>query len=419
MDDATPPVAPRYPDPSRTGRLTRDEAMGHLRAGDEALAAGEFREAAMRYSRVVGFDDAPITAAALVGLGEARYRLDDDDAALRSWEAAVQLGETPSSYTAWRNIAAARVRAGDLPRAIEAYREAERRAPPADRAEIATRLGWLTKETGDARAARRYFARGRGDGPLISVTTILIAASVIVSLSALLSNEGSALFDAFQLDKVAVAHGEYWRLWTVTLLHGSFLHLFFNMYALYLAGPIVERWYGPLRFLLFYLACAAAGSVGSFVFGGDQPSVGASGAIFGLFGLLLASGRTHRPVDRQSRALVSQIGMLILINIAFGLAVPGIDNAAHLGGLAAGIWIGLFVPPTRVQTLASLWQRPAEAGTAHVASVPEFVPAAALAVVAFVVVVGLAVGTASRSAHDAPAGTPTARVAAPALAEAA
>ena len=404
MDDATPPVAPRYPDPSRTGRLTRDEAVGHLRAGDEALAAGEFREAAMRYSRVVGFDDPAITAAALVGLGEARYRLDDDDAALRSWEAAVQLGETPSSYTAWRNIAAARVRAGDLPRAIEAYREAERRAPPADRAEIATRLGWLTKETGDARASRRYFARGRGDGPLISVTTILIAASVIVSLSALFSNEGSALFEAFQLDKVAVAHGEYWRLWTVTLLHGSFLHLFFNMYALYLAGPIVERWYGPLRFLLFYLACAAAGSVGSFVFGGDQPSVGASGAIFGLFGLLLASGRTHRPVDRQSRALVSQIGMLILINLAFGAIVPGIDNAAHIGGLAAGLWLGAIVPPTRVQSLASLWQRAGEVGAtaagrvAGVAKVPLFVPLFAIGVVAIVVVVGLMVGTAARTA---------------------
>ena len=63
----------------------------------------------------------------------------------------------------------------------------------------------------------------------------------------------------------------------MTLLHGGLLHLIFNMYALYLAGSIVERWYGPLRFLAFYLACAAAGSVGSYVFGGDIPSVGASG----------------------------------------------------------------------------------------------------------------------------------------------
>ena len=73
------------------------------------------------------------------------------------------------------------------------------------------------------------------------------------------------------------------------------------MYALWLVGPIVERWYGSLRFLAFYLACAAAGSTASFVFGGDVPSVGASGAIFGLFGILLAAGRLHHPVDRQSR----------------------------------------------------------------------------------------------------------------------
>lgn len=397
MDDAPHPAADSSPDLARSGRLSREDALAHLAAGDTALATGEFREAAHRFGRVVGFDDPAVTAAALVGLGEARYRLDDDDQALASWEAAVRLGETPSIYTAWRNVAAARVRAGDLPGAIEAYRQAERRAPPADRAEIATRLGWLTKESGDPRAARRYFAKGRGDGPLLSVSMVLIAATVIVSLSALLSSEGAFLFDALQLDKAAVAQGEVWRLWSVTLLHGSPLHLFFNMYALYLAGPIVERWYGSVRFLLIYLACAAAGSVGSFVFGGDAPSVGASGAIFGLFGLLLAAGRLHHPVDRQSRALVSQLGMLILINVAFGFAVRGIDNAAHLGGLAAGLWLGALIPPTGVQTLASAWQRTDEARTAHLARVPAAIVIAAFAVVAIVVVVGLAVGSGLRA----------------------
>ena len=151
---------------------------------------------------------------------------------------------------------------------------------------------------------------------------ILIAATVIVSLSAILSDRGRVpVRRPSSSTRRPSPQGEYWRLFTVTLLHGSLLHLFFNMYALYLAGPIVERWYGSVRFLLFYLACAAAGSVSSFVFGGDVPSVGASGAIFGLFGVLLAAGRVHHPVDRQSRALVGQLGMLILINIAFGFAV--------------------------------------------------------------------------------------------------
>jgi tetratricopeptide (TPR) repeat protein len=170
MDDAPPPVRPGAsgaPDPFRFGRLSRAEVDVLLADADAALAAGDFREAAMRYGRVVGYDDPAVTAAALVGLGEARYRLDDDAAALQAWTSATQLGETTSTYAAWRNVAAAKVRAGDLPGAIAAYREADKRAPHDDKAEIATRLGWLTKETGDQRAARRYIARGRGEGPLI------------------------------------------------------------------------------------------------------------------------------------------------------------------------------------------------------------------------------------------------------------
>jgi membrane associated rhomboid family serine protease len=404
MDDPRPPATP---DPSRSGRLSREEALALLAGGDQMLAEGDHQEAAVRFSRVVGFEDAELTAAALLGLGEARFRLGQDDAAVASWKAVLQVGETPSSYAAWRNLAAASVREGDLRGAIGAYREAERRAPSADRAEIANRLGWLTKEMGDESAARRYFARGRGDAPLLSVTTILIAATVIVSLSAILSQEGAFLYEAFQLDKPAVAAGEYWRLWTVTLLHGSpgegllipsLAHLFFNMYALYLAGPIVERWYGGLRFLVFYLACAAGGSVASFAFGGDVPSVGASGAIFGLFGLLFAANRVHHPVDRQNRMLIRQLGMLVVVNILFGLAIPGIDNAAHLGGLVTGLWIGTMLPPTRVQTRSSLWQRMHETALGQLAQVPWAIPTVTLGIVVIVVVAGLILGTSSRAA---------------------
>jgi membrane associated rhomboid family serine protease len=399
MDDPRPPVTP---DPSRPGRLSRDEALALLASGDAMLANGDFTEAAVRFSRAVGFEDATVTAAALLGLGEARFRLGQDDAAVASWKAVLQIGETPSSYPAWRNIAAASVREGDLRGAIGAYREAERRAPPADRPEIANRLGWLTKEMGDDQGARRYFARGRGDTQLLSVSTILIAATVIVSLTAILSQEGLFLYQAFELDKPAVAAGQYWRLWTVTLLHGnpepgflgpSLLHLGFNMYALYITGPIVERWYGGLRFLVIYLACAAGGSVGSFVFGGPEPSVGASGAIFGLFGLLLAANQVHHPVDRQSRLLVRQLGFLIVINILFGFSMPGIDNAAHLGGLATGLWLGAMLPPTRVQTLASLWQRADGTLLGQIVRVPLAIPILALGVVAIAVVVGLIAGT--------------------------
>jgi rhomboid protease GluP len=397
MDDARPPDP--SPDPDATGRLSRDAALSLLQRGGDLLAVGEFADAGAHFARVVGFDDPAITAAALLGLGEAHYRLNNEPAAMESWSAVLKLPETPSTYAAWRNVAAARVRDGDLTGAMDAYREADRRAPQEDKAEIANRLGWLSKETGNARASQRYFARGRGDAPRFTLTLLIIAVTTIVSLTALFSSEGEQIYRWLQLDKPAVADGEYWRLWSVTLLHGDVLHLAFNMYALYLAGTIVERWYGSLRFLAFYLACAAAGSTASFVFGGDVPSVGASGAVFGLFGILLAAGRIHHPVDRQSRGIMSQLLVLVVINIAFGLASGGgIDNAAHLGGLAAGLWLGALVPPTGVPTLSSLWNRPGvPRGPTGKATAPGYVIVLGLAVVGVVVAAGIAFGTNDRS----------------------
>ena len=139
MDDTRRPPGP--PDPTTGGPLTRESAKALLERGRELLASGEFGGAGDHFARVVGFDDPAITAGALMGLGEVRYRLDDEAAALTTWMAVLRLGETPSTYGAWRNIAAARVRSGDLPRAIEAYREADRRAPQEDKPEIANRLG--------------------------------------------------------------------------------------------------------------------------------------------------------------------------------------------------------------------------------------------------------------------------------------
>ncbi|MFL5711743.1 MAG: rhomboid family intramembrane serine protease [Chloroflexota bacterium] len=397
MDDAPPPARP--PDPSEPGRLTRDAAIALLQHAGDLLSSGDFAEAGQSFARVVGFDDPAITASALLGLGEAHYRLNDEAAALSSWQAVLQLPETPSTYTAWRNVAAARVREGDLRGAIDAYREADKRAPTEDKAEIANRLGWLTKETGDTRAAGRYFAKGRGDAPRVTLTLVIIALTSVVSLTTLLSPEASGLFDLFILDKAAVAAGEYWRLWTVTLLHADFLHLAFNMYALYLAGTIVERWYGSIRFGAIYLACAAAGSTASFVFGGDAPSVGASGAVFGLFGVLLAAGRLHHPVDPRSRGVVSQLLFLVVLNLVLGFSSGGsIDNAAHLGGLAAGLWLGALIPPTGVATMSSLWHKPGESRAAvGRATTPVYVFALGIAAVGVAVVAGVAVGTDQRS----------------------
>jgi membrane associated rhomboid family serine protease len=354
------PAGSRPPvDRTVTGPLSRENAAALLDQGAALLEAGDFGEALATYVRVIGFDDPEVTAAALLGSAQARYRLDDEDAAVRTWEAILELPETASTYHAWRNIAAARVREGDLNGAILAYREADRRAPAEDKPEIANRLGWLAKETGNVRASRRYFARGRGS-VLPIATYATIGLTVAVSLSAQLAQDGGRIYDLLQLDKGAVAHGELWRLWTVTLVHdpGNILHLLFNMYALYLAGPIVELIYGSARAIAFYLICALGGSLGSFAFGPDGPSVGASGAIFGLFGILLIATRTHHPaMDRASRNFIGQLGFLLLLNVGIGLANAGyIDNAAHAGGFVAGALLGLAFVPTRVATLRSRWQ---------------------------------------------------------------
>ena len=345
------------------GPLPRDVALAALDRAAQLMTSADFVDAARLYQRVIGFDDPAVTAAALLGLGEAWHRLDEDDRALATWEEATRLPDSPSTYPAWRNIAAARVRAGDLRGAMAAYREADRRAPSADRPEIASRLGWLSKELGDTGAAGKYFARARGDTGT-SVTIALVAITTIASLVVDFAGpEGAQLGNLLALDKVAVAQGEIWRLWTVTLVHAPLdvmpFHLLFNMYALWLAGPFVEQLYGRWRFLAFYLVFAAGGSLLTFALGESPGGVGASGAIFGLFGLLFAAQRIHHPVlDRQSRAFLGQLGGLLAINLLFGFVVRGIDNFAHIGGLISGVWLGLLLAPTNVPTLRSLWRRP-------------------------------------------------------------
>ena len=384
-------------DPNVDGPLSRETARALLDKGAELMATGEFADAFNHYRRVIGFDDPDVTAAALLGAAQARYRMDDEAGAVATWESILQLPETPSTYLAWREIAAARVREGDLQGAIAAYRAAEKRAPARDKPEIANRLGWLAKETGNVRASRRYFARGRGADSIVPASYVVLGLTVIISLatSNQLSADGGPLLHALWLDKVAVAHGEVWRLLTIVLVHDPdfLLHLLFNMYALYIVGPIVEQLYGARRFLLFYVLAAVGGSLASFAFGAGQFAVGASGAIFGLFGILFVATRAHHPaLDRRGSALVGQIGMLLVINLVFGFAAGSqIDNAAHLGGLATGALLGLAFVPGRARTLRSFWTS-ATGGTLAADGLQAIIPVVALIILTVAFIGGYIVG---------------------------
>jgi membrane associated rhomboid family serine protease len=151
----------------------------------------------------------------------------------------------------------------------------------------------------------------------------------------------------------------------VTLVHGgegsgyliAFMHLGFNMYALYICGPVVEQIYGPLRMAAFYVIAALGASIATFALGESPLVVGASGAIFGFFGILFAASRLHLPMlDRRGRALVSQVGSLIVVNVIIGFTLGGmVDNIAHLGGLVTGLLLAVAIGPGQVPTLRSMW----------------------------------------------------------------
>jgi rhomboid protease GluP len=144
-----------------------------------------------------------------------------------------------------------------------------------------------------------------------------------------------------------VQQGEWWRLVTATFLHSGILHLAMNMAGLFAMGQMVERIYGHRLFVLIYLGAGLLGSAASLHFSAQKVvSVGASGAVFGVAGALLIAVSHHRKqLPRMfGKQMASGIGFFILYSLAQGLLTPGIDNAAHAGGLLAGMALALILP---------------------------------------------------------------------------
>ncbi|GAB4503096.1 MAG: rhomboid family intramembrane serine protease [Anaerolineales bacterium] len=179
------------------------------------------------------------------------------------------------------------------------------------------------------------------------VTYILLGLTVAVYLLQLLS-QFSLGYDLPVVLGVkandAIRAGQWWRFFTPILLHGSILHIGFNMYALLTFGSGLERHYGHGRFLLLYLLSGFAGGVFSFLLTEDY-SIGASGAIFGLIGaegIFLYLNR--RLFGDQVKAQINNIVFIVVVNLFLGLS-PGIDNWAHIGGLLGGLVFAWFAGP--------------------------------------------------------------------------
>jgi rhomboid protease GluP len=140
--------------------------------------------------------------------------------------------------------------------------------------------------------------------------------------------------------------GEIWRFITPIFLHIGVLHLAFNSYALWIVGPQVEKLYGSARFLLLYVLTGVGGVAASYWYHPDIPSAGASGAIFGLFGVLFVFSIRYRKTIPAffSKALGKGILLTIGINLMIGYMIPQVDNSAHIGGLLTGALLAAVIP---------------------------------------------------------------------------
>ena len=189
-------------------------------------------------------------------------------------------------------------------------------------------------------------ARTRAEAPI--VTYVLLGVTILIFVLQFLSE---AAFNGLDIPAALgmkvnslILRGEYWRLITPVLLHGNILHIAFNMYALYIFGPVLERHFGRPRFLSLYLLSAFAGNVVSFIFS-PANSLGSSTAIFGLIGAQAVFLYQNRNVlSGMARQALSQIVTIAVINLMIGLS-PGIDNWGHIGGLLGGVLFSWMAGP--------------------------------------------------------------------------
>jgi len=206
-------------------------------------------------------------------------------------------------------------------------------------------------------------ARTMAGGQLTSgptVTYALLGINVLAYLGELASNAFTTRFEMVGQgitshgQVVGVAEGEWYRLLTAAFLHSppggglGITHILFNMWALWMLGPQLEQVLGRARYLALYLLSALAGNVLLYLVSPGEPALGASGAIFGLFGAFFV-------VAKRLRADVRGIVIILVINLVFTFSVPGIAWEAHVGGLVTGIGLAaayVYAPQARRNPIA-------------------------------------------------------------------
>ena len=177
----------------------------------------------------------------------------------------------------------------------------------------------------------------------LTLITIICAAYLVQMLIPNLDQHLFLIKEAILSDGQVhgTAHGEWYRLLTVALTHSGIFHLGFNMYALMVLGNPIESAFGKERLLIIFFISLISGSLlSNYLAAANQPSVGASGAIFGLFGAMAIAGR-------KIGADIRSIAVIVGINFALGFALGGVDWHAHLGGLIGGSIAAAALLPKR------------------------------------------------------------------------
>jgi rhomboid protease GluP len=141
-----------------------------------------------------------------------------------------------------------------------------------------------------------------------------------------------------------VMDAQWWRLGTAMFLHGGMTHLLMNTVSLYLIGRGVESYFDTKSYLIIYIFSGLLGSMVSLYMHPESVGVGASGAIFGLFGGLAGFFLAHRDrIESHAKAFMKDFAIIIGINLAIGLSIPSVDMSAHIGGLLAGFLGGFII----------------------------------------------------------------------------
>jgi rhomboid protease GluP len=198
----------------------------------------------------------------------------------------------------------------------------------------------------------------------VATLVIILITIIVFGLQELAggSKSSEVLFDFGAAYRPPFQHGQWWRLVMPIFLHIGWTHILFNMYALYVLGPMLERVYGYGRFAFIYMGAGIASFFLSMKMS-NGISAGASGAIFGIAGAMLATGFLHREMvpHRWRRAFGKLLLVAIALEFILDRTIPNIDNWGHLGGLIAGLILAGLIPPPHPAEPGAIEEKPSQA----------------------------------------------------------